>query len=141
MLDRLDAAGLRSRRTRRALAALLFNGHDRHVTAEQLHGEALAAEIKVSLATVYNTLNALTDSGLLRVIVVEPGSSFFDTNTKEHYHFYFEETRRLIHIPGNMALLACLPVPPAGPSVCRVDLIIRIRTVRSGKSELPAMRR
>src|SRR5688572_14052907 len=57
LLERLRAAGLRPTRQRLALARLLFGGSERHVTAEQLHGEALAAEIPVSLATVYNTLH------------------------------------------------------------------------------------
>ncbi len=38
-----------------ALARLLMDGTHRHVTAEQLHGDAVAANIKVSLATVYNS--------------------------------------------------------------------------------------
>jgi Fur family transcriptional regulator, iron response regulator len=134
MPDRLNAAGLRSTRTRRALAALLFNGHNRHVTAEQLHGEAVAAAIKISLATVYNTLNAFTEVGLLGVIAVDPGSSFFDTNTKDHYHFYFEETRELIDIPSEMAPFASLPAPPAGTAVHRIDLIIRICALQSSST-------
>jgi Fur family iron response transcriptional regulator len=131
MFDRLAKAGFRPTRKRRALASLLFDGDNRHVTAEQLHGEALAAAFKVSLATIYNTLNLFTNSGLLREIVVEPGSSFFDTNTAEHYHFYFEETHQLVDIPGDMVVLSYLPVPPAGTSISRVDLIIRIRTART----------
>ena len=54
--DRLRHAGLRPTRQRMALAELLFHGGDRHVSAESLHGEALAARVPVSLATVYNTL-------------------------------------------------------------------------------------
>ena len=42
VVERLRAAGLRPTRQRLALARLLFDGGDRHVTAEQLHGEAQA---------------------------------------------------------------------------------------------------
>jgi Fe2+ or Zn2+ uptake regulation protein len=80
IIERLRAVGLRPTRQRLALTQLLFNRGDRHVTAEQLHGEALASAIPVSLATVYNTLHQFTAAGLLREVVVEPGRSYFDTN-------------------------------------------------------------
>ena len=54
VLDRLKSVGLRPTRQRLALAKLLFEDDSRPVTAEQLHGEAIDAGIKVSLATVYN---------------------------------------------------------------------------------------
>src|SRR5688572_20128468 len=90
IMQRLRAARLRPTRQRLALARLLFDGGDRHVTAEQLHGEATAAAIPVSLATVYNTLHQFTDAGLLREVVVEPGRSYFDTNADDHHHFFCE---------------------------------------------------
>jgi len=89
-LDRLRNAGLRSTRQRLALAKLLFDGQNRHVTAEILHGEALEASVRVSLATVYNTLHQFNEVGLLREIVVDSGRSYFDTNISEHHHIYNE---------------------------------------------------
>ena len=56
-LELLRAAHLRPTRQRVALVRLLFEQGDRHVTAEQLHGEAVEAAVRVSLATVYNTLH------------------------------------------------------------------------------------
>src|SRR5262245_10917748 len=88
VLSRLRAVGLRPTRQRLALARLLIESGDRHVTAEQLHGEAVEAGIQVSLATVYNTLHQFTEVGLLREVVVEPSRSYFDTNTTEHHHFF-----------------------------------------------------
>ena len=126
-LARLRAAGLRPTRQRLALGALLFGGCDRHVTAEQLHGEALAAAIPVSLATVYNTLHQFTDAGLLREVVVEPGRSYFDTNIDDHHHFYCESTRMLQDIPGAAVTVGQLPSAPDGSEISRVDVIIRVR--------------
>src|ERR1700677_257348 len=105
-LDRLRSVGLRPTRQRWALAGLLFDGCDRHVTAEQLHGEAQAAAIKVSLATIYNTLHQFTEAGLLREVVVEPGRSYFDTNTTDHHHFYCDSDGHLADIPGHSVSLA-----------------------------------
>jgi Fur family transcriptional regulator, iron response regulator len=126
-LARLRAVGLRPTRQRLALARLLLENGDRHITAEQLHGEAMGAHIRVSLATVYNTLHQFTDAGLLREVVVEPGRSYFDTNTADHHHFFCETTSKLEDIPGQDVVVSGFPLPPLGTEICRVDVIIRVR--------------
>ena len=114
----------------RLLARLLQDGGDRHLSAEQLHEEALAAKVRVSLATVYNALHQFTAAGLLREVVVEPGRSYFDTNVEDHHHFYFEDSGRLEDIPGDQVSLTNLPKPPKGSRLSRVDVIIRVSEVR-----------
>lgn len=125
-LDRLRAAGLRPTRQRLALAKLLFDCCDRHVSAEQLHGEALSSNIRVSLATVYNTLHQFTTAGMLREIVVDAGRSYFDTNTTDHHHFFYEQSGRLEDIPGDMVSVTRMPQAPQGTSIRRVDVIVRV---------------
>src|SRR5438105_13668319 len=125
-LERLRAAGLRPTRQRLALARLLLENGERHITAEQLHAEAARAAIQVSLATVYNTLHQFTDAGLLREVVVEPGRSYFDTNVDDHHHFFFEGSGELQDIPGDRIVVAGLPAPPQG-TIRRVDVIVRVR--------------
>lgn len=125
-LDRLQRAGLRPTRQRLGLARLLFDRGDRHVTAEQLHGEALGAALQVSLATVYNTLHQFTAAGLLREVVVEAGRSYFDTNTEDHHHFFFEDCGRLQDIPKDRLAVTDLPAAPEGTRVARVEVIIRL---------------
>jgi len=126
-LARLRLVGLRPTRQRLALARLLLENGDRHITAEQLHGEAVDADIRVSLATVYNTLHQFTDAGLLREVVVEPGRSYFDTNTTDHHHFFCDADGRLQDIPGEDVMVSGFPLPPLGTEICRVDVIIRVR--------------
>lgn len=126
LLDRLRAVGLRPTRQRLALAKLLFEGEDRHISAEQLHSEALGSNIRVSLATVYNTLHQFTDAGLMREIVVDSGRSYFDTNTSDHHHFFFEKSGRLEDIPGDQVRLAQVPEAPPGHRISRVDVIVRV---------------
>ena len=133
VVERLRQVGLRPTRQRVSLAQLLFDVPDRHVTAEQLHGEAVAASIRVSLATVYNTLHQFTAAGLMREVVVEPGRSYFDTNIDNHHHFFCESTGHLQDIPGELVKVGELPQPPAGAEIRRVDVIIRVRqTSRAG---------
>ena len=126
-IDRLKAAKLRPTRQRIALARLLLEGEDRHVTAEQLHVEALDANVRVSLATVYNSLHQFTAAGLIREVVVETGRSYFDTNTSDHYHFFEEDTATLSDIPTDSIELSALPKAPNGRKVDRVDIIVRLK--------------
>ncbi len=130
LIARLKAAGLRPTRQRLALSRLLHEGGNRHISAEQLHEEALAAQVRVSLATVYNALHQFTAAGLLREVVVEPGRSYFDTNVEDHHHFYYEDSGRLEDIPGEKVRLASLPKPPKGTRLSRVDIIIRVADTR-----------
>ena len=125
-IAQLKAAGLRPTRQRIALAKLLFEGSNRHVTAEELHDEARGAGVSVSLATVYNALHQFTDAGLMREVVVEAGRSYFDTNTGDHHHFFHEDTGTLDDIPSAEISLATLPEAPEGTSVRRVDVIVRV---------------
>ena len=126
VIEMLRVAGLRPTRQRIALAKLLFDGGHRHVTAESLHADSQEAAIRVSLATVYNTLNQFTEAGLLREIVVDSQCCYFDTNTDNHHHFFCEETNSLEDIPGEDVVLSKLPAPPEGKSIKRVDVVVRI---------------
>lgn len=125
--EMLLAAGLRPTRQRLALAELLFRGCDRHVTAERLYDEALAADLSVSLATVYNTLHQFTHAGLLREIAVDGARVYFDTNVSDHHHFLLEEDGELYDIPGSRLTVANLPTPPKGLRIDRVDVVVRLR--------------
>lgn len=138
LAERLRSAGLRPTRQRVALARLLFGAADRHVTAEQLHTEAQQAGVRVSLATVYNTLHQFTEQDLLREVVVETGRSYFDTNVHGHHHFFELETGRLIDIPANDISISGLPQAPEGAEIERVDLVIRVRRRTAGAAADPA---
>ena len=124
-LELLRAAKLRPTRQRLGLARLLFEKGNRHLTAEQLHSEAEAAALPVSLATVYNTLHQFVEAGLLREVVVDPGRSYFDTNIGDHHHFFFEESGMLMDIASHRIEVTNLPTPPHG-AIRRVDVVIRV---------------
>jgi len=126
VIDQLRTAGLRPTRQRLALAKLLFENGPRHVTAEMVRSDAQDASIRVSLATVYNTLHQFTEAGLLREIVVDPARSYFDTTTKEHGHFYHEDTGLLEDMDGDVQLTN-MPRLPEGAVINGVDVIVRIK--------------
>jgi Fur family iron response transcriptional regulator len=127
-LDILRQARLRPTRQRLALAKLLFDGGARHVTADEVHEQALKDNIGVSLATVYNTLHQFTAAGLLREIVVDAGRSYFDTNTSDHHHFFFERTGHVQDIPLGTVVVSALPPAPDGTTVQRIDVVVRLRS-------------
>lgn len=126
VLDQLRNAGLRPTRQRLALAKLLFENAPRHVTAEGLHGEAQRAQVRVSLATVYNTLHQFTEAGLLKEVVIDANRSHFDTTTTEHGHFFFEDESRLLDIPDGQIELVSLPELPEGTTVKSIDVVVRL---------------
>lgn len=128
--QRVRHAGLRPTRQRIALAELLFAQGDRHISAEQLHEEALGAGVAVSLATVYNALHQFTGAGLLRIVAVEGVRTYFDTNTSDHHHFYIEEENRVVDIVGGPVSVMNLPEPPEGMEIANVDIIVRLRRRR-----------
>ena len=128
--EMLQAAGLRPTRQRMALGWLLFGKGARHLTAEMLYEEATLAKVPVSLATVYNTLNQLTDAGLLRQVSVDGTKTYFDTNVTAHHHFYLENNHELVDIPDPHLVLNKMPEVPEGYEIARVDMVVRLRKKR-----------
>ena len=125
--QRVSDVGLRPTRQRVALADLLFAKGDRHLSAEELHEEALTAGVTVSLATVYNTLHQFTEAGLLRILALESSRTYFDTNTSDHHHFFIEGENRVMDIDHGPVTVSNLPEPPEGMEVANVDIIVRLR--------------
>lgn len=122
----LKGAGLRPTRQRQALALLLVgDGRNRHVTAESLH--AAAQSLPVSLATVYNTLRAFCQAGLMTEVTVDGSRSYFDTRTDDHPHYYWEEDGRITDAPNDAVRIETLREPPRDTEIARVDVVIRLR--------------
>jgi Fur family transcriptional regulator, iron response regulator len=125
--DHLRRAGLRPTQQRVALARILFGKGDRHVCAEDLHAEAVEADVAVSLATVYNALNQFTSAGLLRELAIEGDRSYFDTNTSNHFHFFDNDRGELMDIEPGSVKVSGIPSVPAGKMIDRIDVIVRLK--------------
>ena len=124
----LTSADLRPTRQRVALAALLVgDGKDRHFTAESLFASAKERGEAVSLATVYNTVRAFCDAGLVQEVTVEGSKSYFDTNTHDHPHFFWEDEQRLTDAPAEELEITRIPAAPEGAEIASVDVVIRLR--------------
>lgn len=127
---RVRNAGLRPTRQRIALANLIFAKGDRHLSAEELHEEAVSSGVPVSLATVYNALHQFTEAGLLRILAVEGSRTYFDTNTSDHHHFFIEGENKIFDIESGPVTVCDLPEPPEGMEIANVDVVIRLRPRR-----------
>jgi Fur family iron response transcriptional regulator len=123
----LQDAGLRPTKQRLALAGWLFDGRDKHVTAEQVYAAAARMRAPVSLATVYNSLNHFTAAGLLRQVAMDGGQVYFDTNISDHYHIFDENSGCLTDIPITALPIGQLPKLPRGKHLSRVDVVVRVR--------------
>jgi len=128
----LRRAGLRPTRQRLALGRLLFRGKHRHVTVDDLHRDVLQSGIRLSLATVYNTLNQFADAGLVRKVAVNGGRSYFDTDAGDHQHFYIEAEDRILDVPDDSITFGSLPPPPHGYEIAGVDVVIRLVPAAAG---------
>ena len=126
LVEKLRAVGLRPTLQRIALGELLFSKGDRHLCAEDLHAEARAALVPVSLATVYNTLHQFKRAGLVRELAIEGSKAYFDTNTSNHNHFLLESEGELMDIPGDAISVAGLPEPPEGMTITHIDVVVRL---------------
>jgi Fur family transcriptional regulator, iron response regulator len=126
----LRDVGLRPTRQRVALAQLLFLRGNRHLTAEMLYGEATQSNLQVSLATVYNTLNQFSKVGLLREIGVDGSTTYFDTRTSDHHHFFIEGAGEIRDIPTTQIRIGSVASIPDGYEISRVDLVIRLKPKR-----------
>jgi len=126
--DWLAKGGLRPTRQRVALASLLVgDGNNRHVTAESLFAASTDTGEGVSLATVYNTLRAFCEAGLMQEVVVDGSKSYFDTRMDDHPHFYWEDTAQLTDARADQLEITRLPDLPPGTEISKVDVVIRLR--------------
>jgi Fur family iron response transcriptional regulator len=98
VIERLEKANLRASAQRVAIASYVLATSD-HPTADQVWTKVKASFPMVSRATVYNTLTAFRDAGLLRQLVLAEGSVVFDPMVEPHHHFVDDETGVIHDIP------------------------------------------
>ena len=127
-VNKLRSSGLRPTKQRLMISKLLFGQKKTlHFTIENLI-KLIKKNMnqRISLATVYNTVNAFKKKGYLREIPLEGNKTFFDTNTSSHHHFYDENTEKLIDINNEKISVNNIPVSPSGKSIKSIEVMVRI---------------
>lgn len=103
---RLTTGGLRLTPQRQQVYDVLIQKRD-HPTAEEVFIRAKQAMPDISMATVYNCLDALVQCGLVRQVQLERGATRFCPNMEEHCHYYCDECGTVfdVALTGNSAVV------------------------------------
>ena len=126
---KLRSSNLRPTKQRLKICKFLFDRDKTfHFTVEALNKKINKnGATKVSLATIYNTVEAFTSAGYLKEVLTSKNKSYYDTNIKSHHHFYDEGSKELTDIHSNQIKLSKVPVPPKGKKIKNLEVIIRIQ--------------
>ena len=122
----LNKLYLRPTLQRIAIIEILLKKGNVHVTANSLKIMLNKKKKKISTATIYNNLNELSEKGFLKKVLVEKDKMWFDTNLKDHYHFYDEEEDSLIDVISENIKFSALPKIPKGKKLKSIDIIMKI---------------
>ena len=129
IVNKLRSSKLRPTKQRIRIADFLFKREKTfHFTVENLNKYLNKKDNSenISLATIYNTVDAFKKAGHLKEILIKEGKNYFDTNTSSHHHFYDEVNNELTDIENNKIELKKFPTPPRGKSIKDVNVIINI---------------
>ena len=127
-IEKLRSSGLRPTKQRLQICKLLFDRKETfHFTIGDL-SKILRKEtnLKISLATIYNTVHSFKKKGYLKEISVNNEKNYFDTNTSDHHHFLDVTTNKLIDLKkdevGNIKIKKSL----LGKKIKSIELLIKI---------------
>tara|TARA_B100000795_G_scaffold166236_1_gene125057 strand:+ start:462 stop:878 length:417 start_codon:yes stop_codon:yes gene_type:complete len=130
IVNRLRSSKLRPTKQRIKIAEFLFNREKTfHFTVENLNKiiNKKGSLEKISLATIYNTIEAFKKAGHLKEILTNNNTSYFDTNIRSHHHFYDDDTNELTDINFNEIEVSKLPHAPKGKKIKEVEIIISLQ--------------
>ena len=136
--EKLRESGLRPTRQRLKICEVLFSPEKTfHFTINDLT-KIIEEKLneKISLATVYNTVHAFKKSGYLREISLHGNKTFFDTNAKNHHHFYDKDTGDLIDIKNDDIFLSKLPNVPRGKKIKEIEVTVNIENSNQNQKKL-----
>ena len=128
-VQKLRSSNLRPTKQRLKICQFLFDREKTfHFTVESLNKKINKnKDTKLSLATIYNTVEAFTNAGYLKEILTSKNKSYYETNIKSHHHFYDEESKELTDIKYNQIKLSKVPTPPKGKKIKNLEVVIRIQ--------------
>ena len=127
--NKLRTSGLRPTNQRILIAKNLFERDNTfHFTVETLNREINKnGNKKISLATIYNTVEAFKKAGHLKKILTSNTKSYYDTNIRSHHHFYDDETKELTDIDYQKVKLSKIPNPPKGKKIKNLEVVISLQ--------------
>ena len=130
IVNKLRSSKLRPTKQRIRIADFLYNREKTfHFTIENLNKNINKKENSenISLATIYNTIEAFKKAGHLKEILTNKNTSYFDTNISSHHHFYDDQTNELTDINFNDIEVTKVPHAPKGKKIKNVEVIISLQ--------------
>jgi Fur family iron response transcriptional regulator len=127
-IEKLRSAGLRPTKQRIKICEVLFDRKNTfHFTISDLN-KILEKKIrkKISIATVYNTVNALKSKAYLKEISINSEKNYFDTNTSNHHHFYNESTNELIDLHNSDIDKVKVKKSLPGKRIKSIEVLVKI---------------
>jgi len=123
MLDEaLERSGQRATKQREHIFALLLDKRD-HPTADEVYARAREGMPSISLATVYNCLETLTETRLIRQVNFEREPTRYCPNLTQHAHFYCKESGEIVDIELSDELIRQLKAAlPDGFAAQHIDI-------------------
>ena len=129
IINKLRSSNLRPTKQRILIAKKLFDKKETfHFTAETLNKVVnRKGQNKISLATIYNTVEAFKRAGHIREILTNNCKSYYDTNIKSHHHFYDPDSKKLTDIDYQEVILNKIPNPPKGKKIKDLEVVISLQ--------------
>ena len=130
IVNKLRSSKLRPTKQRIKIAEFLFRREKTfHFTVEKLNKLINKKDNleKISLATIYNTIDAFKKARHIKEILTNNNTSYFDTNISSHHHFYDDETNELTDIKYNEIEVTKVPHAPKGKKIKDVEVIISLQ--------------
>ena len=127
-IEKLRSAGLRPTKQRIKICKVLFDRKKTfHFTINYLKTLLQKkTDQKISQATVYNTINALTKKGHLKEISINCEKNYFDTNISSHHHFFNESTQELIDIDDSDIGKINIKKPLSGKKIKSIEILVKV---------------
>ena len=123
--ERLKLYGLRPTRARTRIGMMLLN-KPKHLSAEQVHEKLKQKGYTISKATVYNTLNAFSECGIVREVTIDPSRTYYDSTTTPHHHFYNVDTGQLMDIASDDMSVENIPRLPDNTKIQDLEIVVKI---------------
>lgn len=125
LVQRLADNGVRPTAQREVVLKVILEKRD-HPTADEIFARVKSRLPSISLATVYNCLDALVQGGIIRQVNLERAPTRYCPNLHEHAHFHDEESGRIHDIEVSADILARLrELLPPGFAASSVELSFR----------------
>ena len=129
-IEKLRKSGLRPTKQRVKICEILFSSTKTfHFTINDLAKIAETnVNAKISLATIYNTINAFEKKGYLKEIPINSNQSYYDTNISHHHHFFDEKEKELIDLESEDIEPIKIKKTIPGKKIRSIEVLVKVDT-------------